>query len=133
MVNFKNNKMDGIGVFVFSNKHEILDKNRNLKYFKKDEIKNIIKFNKNKANYKLYETIDKTAKYKYSLFREKKNFFKLNFEVNDREYFFYQGEFKDNKFHGYGDIYFRNKFIFSGILENDLITDDGEFMIDLFK
>ena len=122
---FKNNKMDGIGAYVFANKIEKIEKN--FYSCNEDYIKNIVKYNKDYADLKLYETVDRSANYKYSLFREKKTFYKLNFEVNNREYFYYQGEFKNDKFHGFGDIYFRNINLFSGKFDNNKITGKGKF------
>ena len=62
-----------------------------------------------------------------SLFKERKNFYKLNFEGNNREYFIYKGEFKDDKFHGHGDVHFRNKFHYEGKFVNNNITDQGVY------
>ena len=50
-------------------------------------------------------------------------------ENEENDYFLYIGEFKNDKFQGFGDIYDKNQIYYSGIFTDNKITGDGKFKL----
>lgn len=59
-------------------------------------------------------------------FNCKKSFLKNLYDIKSN-YILYTGEFFDNKFHGYGHLYYNEKKSYIGQFFENYITDEGNF------
>ena len=121
---FKNNKMHGIGIYVFADKREknLIFSNRHSK--KMDFKKNIYQ-SKHDADNDIDKIRNKSSE--KSVNKNKMDFFCENFEGKEREYYVYIGEFEKNNFEGNGQIYFKNTESFTGSFESNRLTYNGNY------
>lgn len=152
MGTFKNNKMDGLGFFVFANKYKNKEKikERNLTIeesykidiflskenfdFENNEISSTDLFYLNhfysKKNKHSKEFEEKNSEENSTKNSEGKNFEQKNknYDNNDNEFYSYIGEFNKEKFQGYGEIYFNKRHYFQGLFESNKISI-GDFFL----
>lgn len=103
---FKANKMHGIGIYLFKNKRKELSLNLEDK----------------KSEFKLNFSYSKS-------FKKFDNNFLQNMNNEENEYFLYIGEFEENNFHGYGELFQMDDNYFVGEFKNNMITEEGSYYL----
>jgi hypothetical protein len=128
---FRNNKMDGLGHFVFAinfeDKEKIIGNNftKDLRY-KITSLLSKEKFDNENDNIFSMELFYLNYNRNEDNNKNKKIYFEKYFGDNDYEYYIYVGEFSKNKFQGYGELYFNKKDYYYGLFECNNIRV-GEF------
>ena len=124
---FKNDKMHGLGIYVFADKGE----NEENKKISLTKFINDFQYSKQFFDYqekiisKNNNNFDENFKIQLKKFNENLNDKKLN-------YFLYTGEFVENEFHGTGDIYHCTNKKFSGKLCSNKIKEQVILTVALF-
>lgn len=128
---YYNNKMDGLGLFAFAKKKAKKDNSENFSFYFSKQFYDINKRNvenKIKKNKKSLNDINNKDLNEYEFdFDEKESFriFALDYFKKDVDYFFYIGEFRENKFEGKGCILDNkeNSLIFGDFMFNKIIGE----------
>ena len=105
---FKKNKMDGIGIYLFSDQGNEISHIKLLG--KKDKFKFLLS---RSLNYMFYKT-----------FSSKNEFIKFIMDEK-RDYYVYFGEFVEDNLEGYGELYQGNNCKYSGEFYENETTDKG--------
>ena len=119
---FKDDKMDGLGLYIFADKEEI-----------KEEVSKKQNFKINSYFSKQFSELEKRNRKKYVKYNDTDKYdplkkFIKNFWDKKMNYFSYIGEFEKNKFQGSGAIYHRTDGNFSGKFNSNKMID-GKFKL----